>query len=404
MLVRHGSGVGLRRRANRSRGRPRTAGTPAASVRRRRRPRDASPTRCSATGRRDRAGAAGGARRGRGAEASEASSRPQRAHDRRTRPGGSGCSPWCPTSRRDDGSGRRGGRGRVRGQARQIVKDLNVLWFCGLPGARHGRPDRGRHGRASRARASSGSPTPTTCAGRCAWTSSEASALIVALRALREAARPDVRPIVDRTLAKLEVAAGEAPRPPPRSRCAPPPRTWRPPAARAASPRRSWPGGRCASTTTSRARRVHGPGGRPDAPGDRRRATTTSRPGATGRGPAAVPAGPDLARRTSWTPPSTTTPTSRRATSARASSSRPRTTCSSTCCWRRTRGGWPSTTRPSPARRPGGRLRMRLRAGDPAWLVRLLLQLGSEVTGWRSPPEISRAVHRAATAALANYA
>jgi proteasome accessory factor C len=40
--------------------------------------------------------------------------------------------------------------------------------------------------------------------------SSEASALIVALRALREGTADDVRPIVDRTLNKLEVAAGEA--------------------------------------------------------------------------------------------------------------------------------------------------------------------------------------------------
>ena len=40
--------------------------------------------------------------------------------------------------------------------------------------------------------------------------SSEASALIVALRALREGGDDDVRPIVDRTLDKLEAAAGEA--------------------------------------------------------------------------------------------------------------------------------------------------------------------------------------------------
>jgi proteasome accessory factor C len=40
--------------------------------------------------------------------------------------------------------------------------------------------------------------------------SSEASALIVALRALREGSGDDVRPIVDATLNKLEAAAGEA--------------------------------------------------------------------------------------------------------------------------------------------------------------------------------------------------
>jgi proteasome accessory factor C len=40
--------------------------------------------------------------------------------------------------------------------------------------------------------------------------SSEASALIVALRALREGSDDDARPIVDRTLGKLEAAAGDA--------------------------------------------------------------------------------------------------------------------------------------------------------------------------------------------------
>jgi proteasome accessory factor C len=39
--------------------------------------------------------------------------------------------------------------------------------------------------------------------------SSEASALIVALRALRDSGEDDVRPLVDRTLAKLEAAAGD---------------------------------------------------------------------------------------------------------------------------------------------------------------------------------------------------
>jgi len=42
--------------------------------------------------------------------------------------------------------------------------------------------------------------------------SSEASALIVALRALREGGDDDVRPIVDRTLNKLEAAAGDGAR------------------------------------------------------------------------------------------------------------------------------------------------------------------------------------------------
>ena len=50
----------------------------------------------------------------------------------------------------------------------------------------------------------------------------------------------------------------------------------------------------------------------------------------------------------------------------------------------------------------GGRLRVRLRAGNPEWLVRLLLRLGTMATV-EEPTETARAVHRAAMAALANY-
>ena len=41
-------------------------------------------------------------------------------------------------------------------------------------------------------------------------------------------------------------------------------------------------------------------------------------------------------------------------------------------------------------------------AGNPEWLVRLLLRLGSAVTV-EEPAEVSESVHRAAVAALANY-
>jgi proteasome accessory factor C len=50
----------------------------------------------------------------------------------------------------------------------------------------------------------------------------------------------------------------------------------------------------------------------------------------------------------------------------------------------------------------GGRLRVMLRAGNPEWLVRLLLRLGNTVTV-EEPGEVSDAVHQAAVAALANY-
>jgi proteasome accessory factor C len=90
----------------------------------------------------------------------------------------------------------------------QIAKDLNVLWFCGLPGLGMGdlidvdmdALDGEGVIRVSNAEYLS---RPLRLG------SSEASALIVALRALRDASDDSVRPIVDRTLAKLEAAAGD---------------------------------------------------------------------------------------------------------------------------------------------------------------------------------------------------
>jgi proteasome accessory factor C len=91
----------------------------------------------------------------------------------------------------------------------QVVSDLNVLWFCGLPGAVSGdlieidmdaldgdgvvRLDNADYlGRPLRLEAQ------------------EAVALIVALRTLREVCGPAEREAVDRALAKLESAAGDA--------------------------------------------------------------------------------------------------------------------------------------------------------------------------------------------------
>ncbi|MBU2075241.1 MAG: WYL domain-containing protein [Actinobacteria bacterium] len=90
----------------------------------------------------------------------------------------------------------------------QLVKDLKVLLMCGLPG---GYPDdlidvdldaleEGGDGviRVSNA---------DYLARPLRLTPTEASAVIVALRALRNSAGPDTREVLDRTLAKLEAAA-----------------------------------------------------------------------------------------------------------------------------------------------------------------------------------------------------
>jgi proteasome accessory factor C len=91
----------------------------------------------------------------------------------------------------------------------QIVKDLNILWFCGLPDALPGDmidvDMEALEGdgvvRLSNAEFLS---RPLRLAPH------EALALVVALRALREAASDRERGAVDRALAKLESAAGGA--------------------------------------------------------------------------------------------------------------------------------------------------------------------------------------------------
>jgi len=90
----------------------------------------------------------------------------------------------------------------------QIVKDLNVLWFCGLPGLGMGDlidvdMDAVQGDGVIRVSNAEYLRRPLRL------DSSEASALIVALRALRDGSTPEVRPIVDRTLGKLEAAAGD---------------------------------------------------------------------------------------------------------------------------------------------------------------------------------------------------
>jgi proteasome accessory factor C len=90
----------------------------------------------------------------------------------------------------------------------QIVRDLNVLWFCGLPGLGMGDlidvdMDALEGDGVIRVSNADYLNRPLRL------DSTEASALIVALRTLRDSGDESVRPVVDRTLAKLEVAAGE---------------------------------------------------------------------------------------------------------------------------------------------------------------------------------------------------
>ncbi|HLN76263.1 MAG TPA: WYL domain-containing protein [Nocardioidaceae bacterium] len=90
----------------------------------------------------------------------------------------------------------------------QIVKDLHVLWFCGLPGLGMGDlidiDMDALEGEGVIRLSNADYLTRPLRLG-----SSEASALIVALRTLRDGGDESVRPVVDRTLAKLEAAAGD---------------------------------------------------------------------------------------------------------------------------------------------------------------------------------------------------
>jgi proteasome accessory factor C len=90
----------------------------------------------------------------------------------------------------------------------QIVKDLHVLWFCGLPGLGMGDlidVDMEALEEDGVIRLSNADYLSRPLR----LDSTEASALIVALRALRDGSEDDVRPVVDRTLNKLEAAAGD---------------------------------------------------------------------------------------------------------------------------------------------------------------------------------------------------
>ena len=90
----------------------------------------------------------------------------------------------------------------------QLIRDLKVLWFCGLPGLGMGDlidadMDALEGDGVIRLSNAEYLSRPLRL------DSSEAAALIVALRALRDGGDDEVRPIVDRTLNKLEAAAGD---------------------------------------------------------------------------------------------------------------------------------------------------------------------------------------------------
>lgn len=94
-------------------------------------------------------------------------------------------------------------------KTRQIIKDLNVLWFCGLPEAVTGEMidvdmDALQSDGIVYIDNAEFLPRPVRL------TTHEAVALIVALRTLRSAAGPEQRVPVDAVLAKLEDAAGSA--------------------------------------------------------------------------------------------------------------------------------------------------------------------------------------------------
>ncbi|MBA2560310.1 MAG: WYL domain-containing protein [Propionibacteriales bacterium] len=91
----------------------------------------------------------------------------------------------------------------------QIVKDLNVLWFCGLPNSVTGDMidvDMGALDGEGVVKLTNADylTRPLRLAPH------EALALMVALRALREVSGPGEQDAVDRALVKLEAAAGEA--------------------------------------------------------------------------------------------------------------------------------------------------------------------------------------------------
>jgi proteasome accessory factor C len=284
----------------------------------------------------------------------------------------------------------------------QIVKDLNVLWFCGLPGLGMGDlidvdMDAVQGDGVIRVSNAEYLRRPLRL------DSSEASALIVALRALRDGSTPEVRPIVDRTLGKLEAAAGDG-------------------AALAAQVDLRLPGQDAAAAELRE--RLHG------AVTGRRQVRIDYYVPARDESTARVvdPLGLVTAQGNdyldAWCHLAEDQRLFRldRISSAEVLDTnvgdhtdvqprdlahgifQPSPDDAQVTLLLEPDSRWVAEYYPtdSTEEAEGGRLRVSLRAGNPEWLVRLLLRLGSAVTV-EEPVEVSDAVHQAAVAALANY-
>jgi proteasome accessory factor C len=285
----------------------------------------------------------------------------------------------------------------------QIVKDLNVLWFCGLPGLGMGDlidVDMDALEGEGVIRVSNAD----YLARPLRLDSSEASALIVALRALREGSDDAVRPIVDRTLNKLEAAAGDGaalaahvdvrlPRQQARVD------ELRERLARAVADKRQVRLDYYVPTRDESTERVVDPLRVVNADGhtyleawchlaeDQRlfrldRVSSAEVLDTPVRPPAGIQPR-DLARGIFQPSPDDVLATVRLAPAAR----------------------WVAEYYPVEETRdePDGGLLVRLRVGDPAWLTRLMLRLG-DTAQLMDPPDLADRVRRTAAAALANYA
>ena len=216
---------------------------------------------------------------------------PRRPRDapRRQRegPGRPAADPGALPARPRRGPARRGGPGARRRRRTSCSSDLKVLFMCGLPGgypddlidvdidALEG-PDGVRSDGVIRVSNADYLARPLRLSP------TEASAVIVALRALRNGARDDTREVVDRALAKLEAAAAEggARRGPDRPRRRR--RRHRPGAARQPAPDRGRPRpAGAAELLRARAATSSPTGWSTRAGWSRPRDTSTSTPGAT---------------------------------------------------------------------------------------------------------------------------
>lgn len=92
----------------------------------------------------------------------------------------------------------------------RIRSDLKVLWFCGLPGLGMGELIDINMEALDEGEEVVKLSNAEYLTRPLRLDSTEASALMVALRTLREGSSDDERPIVDRVLAKIEAAAGES--------------------------------------------------------------------------------------------------------------------------------------------------------------------------------------------------